>query len=109
MSQGLSRDRFFHGLYFSTVGEDVEKNDFLENIPPECLSNYVPPTPSPTPEPTPTPTPTPEPTATPTPEPTATPAPAQADGISPLLLALLGVICLLSVCLVILLLRRRRS
>ena len=38
-----------YGLYFSTVGEDVEKNDFLENIPPECLSNYVPPTPSPTP------------------------------------------------------------
>lgn len=81
-----------YGLYFSTVGEDVEKNDFLENIPAECLSNYVPPTPSPTPEPTPTPTPTPtpeptptltpEPTPTPTPEPTAvptfTPAPTEA-------------------------------
>ncbi len=42
-----------YGLYFSTVGEDVAKNDFLENIPPECLSDYVPPTPSPTPEPCP--------------------------------------------------------
>ena len=76
-----------YGLFFTTVGEDVEKNDFLENIPPECLSNYVAPEPTPTPEPTATPeptstpeptptpeiTPTPEPTAEPTPEPTADP------------------------------------
>ena len=40
-----------YGLYFSTVGEDVNRNDFLENIPPECLSNYMPPESSPSPEP----------------------------------------------------------
>lgn len=62
-----------YGLAFSTVGEDVQKNDFLENIPPESLSNYVPPTPEPTEEPTPEPTPTEEPTAEPTPEPTDVP------------------------------------
>lgn len=66
-----------YGLYSSTVGEDVAKNDFLENIPPECLSNYVAPTPAPTPEPTATPEPTPVPTEVPTPEPTFTPAPTE--------------------------------
>ena len=65
-----------YGLYFTTVGEDVEKNDFLENIPPECLSNYVAPEPTPTPEPTPAPTPEPTPEPTPTPTPTAEPTPA---------------------------------
>lgn len=30
-----------YGLYFSTVGEDVAKNDFLENIPPQCLTTYA--------------------------------------------------------------------
>lgn len=30
-----------YGLYFSAVGEDVEKNDLLENIPPECLTTYA--------------------------------------------------------------------
>ena len=66
-----------YGLVFSTVGEDVRKNDFLENIPAEDLSDYVPPTPEPTPEPTPAPTPepTPEPTEAPTPAPTEAPAP----------------------------------
>lgn len=64
------------GLVHSTVGEDLAKNDFMENIPSYDLSNYgvvgfdpnapgstLPPTPtpSPTPMPTPTPTPTPEP------------------------------------------------
>ncbi len=62
-----------YGLVFSTVGDDVQKNDFLENIPPESLSNYIPPTPAPTPEPTPTLEPTPEPTEAPTAEPTAEP------------------------------------
>lgn len=65
-----------YGLYSTTVGPDVEKNDFLENIPPELLSNYVAPTPAPTEEPTPTPEPTPEPTEEPTPEPTEEPTPA---------------------------------
>ncbi len=63
-----------YGLYATTVGEDVEKNDFLENIPAECLSDYVAPEPPPTPEPTPEPTPAP--TVEPTPEPTAAPATA---------------------------------
>ncbi len=40
-----------YGLYATTVGEDVAKNDFLENIPPECLSTYA--APDSTPEPTP--------------------------------------------------------
>lgn len=62
-----------YGLKFSTVGDDAEKNDFLENIPDELLSNFVP-----TPEPTVEPTPTPTPTAVPTPAPTATPDPAAA-------------------------------
>ena len=66
-----------YGLYFTTVGEDVEKNDFLENIPSECLSNYVAPEPTATPEPTetPEPTPTPESSPEPTPEPTSAPTP----------------------------------
>ena len=29
------------GLYFSTVGEDVAKNDFLENIDPNASANYL--------------------------------------------------------------------
>lgn len=62
-----------YGLYSTTVGPDVEKNDFLENIPPECLSDYVAPEPTPTPVPTPEPTPTPVPTLPPTPEPTEEP------------------------------------
>lgn len=62
-----------YGLYSSTVGADVQKNDFLENIPPEMLSNYVPPTPTPTA----TPAPTPEPTAVPTYTPVL---PAEATG-----------------------------
>lgn len=62
-----------YGLVFSAVGEDVQKNDFLENIPPEDLSDYVPPTPEPTEEPTPTPEPTPVPTEAPTPAPTEAP------------------------------------
>lgn len=40
------------GLAFSTVGLDVEKNDFIENIPVISLSNYVHPEPEPTTEPT---------------------------------------------------------
>lgn len=65
------------GLYYTTVGSDVEKNDFMENIDPTTLTNYVAPTPTPepTPEPTPTPTPTPAPTDTPSPVPAVTPSP----------------------------------
>ncbi len=33
------------GLFSSTVGPDVNKNDFLENIPEQCLSNWVEPQP----------------------------------------------------------------
>ncbi|MBO5249013.1 MAG: PIG-L family deacetylase [Clostridia bacterium] len=35
------------GLYSTTVGEDVLKNDFLENIPPQCLTTWVEPEPEP--------------------------------------------------------------
>ncbi len=38
------------GLYSTTVGEDVLKNDFLENIPEECLTTYIPPEPEIPPE-----------------------------------------------------------
>ena len=33
------------GLYSTTVGPDVQKNDFLENIPAECLTTWVEPEP----------------------------------------------------------------
>lgn len=68
------------GLYYTTVGPDVEKNDFMENIDPTTLTNYVAPTPTPEPttEPTPTPTPTPAPTDTPSPVPVVTPSPEPA-------------------------------
>ena len=88
MINGIKNDKYSpaeYGLAFSTVGEDVMKNDFLENIPPECLSNYIPPTPAPTEEPTeePTPEPTPEPTEVPTAEPTAEPAEAKTPQPAP--------------------------
>ncbi len=35
------------GLYSTTVGPDILKNDFLENIPAECLTNWVEPEPEP--------------------------------------------------------------
>lgn len=80
----LCRKQYDPGLYglgFSTVGADVNCDDFMENIPAEDRSDYVPPTPSPTPEPTPTPVPTPEPADTPAPTavPTeeSTPVPAK--------------------------------
>ena len=60
MTDGYGDCRQF-GLYRSTVGEDVNKNDLLEHIVFE-------------PDPTPTPEPTPEPTEVPTPEPTEIPA-----------------------------------
>ena len=88
------------GLYFTTVGEDVVKKDFLENIDPDASANYVAEhaaeiaayplwpevTAAPTPEPTPGPTPEPakdaEPAAAPeaTPEPTAAPQAASERG-----------------------------
>lgn len=65
------------GLYYSTVGADEKKNDFLENIPPVLFVNYVPPTPEPTMEPIPAPTPSPSPTPVPAPTepPVSTPIP----------------------------------
>ncbi|MDO4568362.1 MAG: PIG-L deacetylase family protein, partial [Clostridia bacterium] len=53
-----------YGLAFTTVGYDVAKNDMLENIPAQALTNYVAPTPTPTQEPTPTPLATVEPIQT---------------------------------------------
>ena len=87
-------DNALFGLYFTTVGEDVAKNDFLENIDPDASAKYLEahpeaadlvmkarllargetapdPTEAPTPEPTEEPTP--EPTEAPTPEPAAAP------------------------------------
>ena len=58
-----------YGLAYTAVGPDALGGDFFENIPPEDLTDYVPPTPSPTPEPTPDPTP--PPTEAPAPEPAA--------------------------------------
>lgn len=60
-----------YGLAFTAVGPDEQGGDFFENIPPESLTGYIPPSPSPTPDPTPPPTETP--TPAPTPEPTAEP------------------------------------
>lgn len=53
-------------LAYTTVGEDAQKNDLLENIPTNTLLSYAlaTPAPTPTPEPTPTPSPTAEPTPT---------------------------------------------
>ena len=60
------------GLYRSTVGEDVKKNDLLENL---VVENGTVHTATPVPTPTPTPSPTPEPTDTPEP----TPVPTQTE------------------------------
>lgn len=76
-------DPGLYGLAFSTVGEDVNCDDFMENIPAENRTDYVPPTPSPTPEPTPTPTPSPTPEPTPTPTPSLTPAPTEVPATEP--------------------------
>lgn len=95
-----------YGLHSTTVGPDVNKDDFLENIPPELLSDYVAPTPTPDPTPEPTstptptlaPTPTPEQAAAPTSAPTPTPDPAPTRTDTPYLLlsaALLAVLLLL--------------
>jgi len=54
-------------LSYSTVGEDVLKNDLLENIPVDSLFNFVSPTPVPTETPAPIPTSTPVPVSTPVP------------------------------------------
>ncbi len=84
-------DNALFGLYFTTVGEDVAKNDFLENIDPDASAKYL----EAHPEaadlvmkarllargetaPDPTEVPTPEPTEEPTPEPTEAPTPEPA-------------------------------
>lgn len=118
------------GLYYTTVGLDVEKNDFMENIDPITLSNYVEPTPTPEPTPEPTEEPTPVPADTPaptdTPEPTAVPqtqmravetavptnAPASeassGNGLGIVLLALAVLLVILLLAAVVLLLKRRK-
>lgn len=66
------------GLVYSSVGEDVQKNDFMENVPlSELSSEGVEEVLSSDPIAASTPAPTPEPTAEPTPEATPTPAPVQ--------------------------------
>ena len=39
---GDSYDSTVYTLAYSTVGEDARDGDFLENIPLESLSNYIP-------------------------------------------------------------------
>ena len=60
-----------YGLAYTTVGTDELGGDFFEHIPPQDLTDYIPPTPSPTPDPTPPPTeaPTPVPVSEPAAEP----------------------------------------
>lgn len=58
-------DNSLFGLQLSTVGEDVEKNDFFENIPENASAEYLANAPTPAPTPEPTPVPTPEPTEEP--------------------------------------------
>lgn len=107
-----------YGLYFSTVGADVEKDDFLENIPPELLSNYVAPAPEPTPAPTFTPAPAAAQSASPTAEPIPaaepmpaaepTPPPASRPMAGAALLALdAALLCVLLALLLLLVVRRR--
>ena len=109
-----------YGLKFSTVGDDANKDDFLENIPAELLSNFVPtpePTPASTPEPASTPTSASTPTPASTPEPAdaqalATPAPADAAAETPEDRTLLYVLIAAGLILtgaVLLLLEARRS
>lgn len=120
-----------YGLYFSTVGMDVAKDDFFENIPKTLLSNYREPTPEPTLAPTVTPTIAPpsisavpiavitlEPTVEPTAEPTIAPAPSvesaplQADSalpIFPILLIAAAAAIAIIIVLIILLARRRKG
>lgn len=69
--EGGSTSCLRFGLYRTLVGEDVAKNDFLENITPEAVRSLNPQAyPTPTPEPTATPALTPQ----STPEPTRSPA-----------------------------------
>lgn len=65
-----------YGLAFSSVGADVSCNDLLENIPADCLSDFVP---TPSPEPTATPAPMAGSTAIPSAEPTSDTMPEPAD------------------------------
>ncbi len=69
-AEGSQYDCRKFGLYYTSVGPDVKKDDFLENIPPEDLVTTTPPTTAPPP------TTTAEPTATTTAPPTTTRAPA---------------------------------
>lgn len=65
VKNGGQYDNSVFGLQLSTVGEDVEKNDFFENIPENASEEYL----ANAPTIAPTPAPTPEPTSEPTTEP----------------------------------------
>lgn len=54
-TNGVKYDNRVFGLVHTTVGEDVRKDDFLENIYEPKSYVPIPPTPAPTPEPTPVP------------------------------------------------------
>lgn len=101
------------GLYYTTVGLDEKKDDFMEHIDPATLTNYVPPTPTPSPEPTPEPTPTPTctpaPTKMPTPE-TALSADPQSEGESlNRYILLVAAVLLLVACAGLVLLKRKSA
>jgi LmbE family N-acetylglucosaminyl deacetylase len=97
------------GLAYTMAGVDMIGGDFMENIDPAVLSNYIAPTPSPSPTAAPTIEPTPSPTAAPSPAPAAeeeTGAPAAADGS----LWLMGaVLMLLALCIAALTLQLRKK
>ena len=96
------------GLAYTMVGTDETGGDFLENIDPSRLSDYVAPTPSPTPEPTPTPTLAPTITPSLAPETTPEPAAQTASHGSLLLLGVVLVLIVLCITALVLLLKRER-
>lgn len=91
-----------YGLYRSLVGDDILKNDFLENILPEPT-----PTPEPTPEPTPTPISTPK--STPAMEPVNSPQPSGGMPNYTLLFILLGIAVILFLILIALIICNRKK
>jgi len=97
------------GLAYTMVGTDEIGGDFLENIDPSRLSDYVAPTPSPTPEPTPAPTPSPTVAPSPTPETTPETDAQTMDRGSLLLLGVVLTLIVLCAVMLVLLCRKRRG
>lgn len=98
------------GLAFTLVGFDDGAGDFFEHIPPERLTSYVAPTPSPEPSPEPTPEPTPkrEPTPTAAPQPSEALASDSAETHTLLIALIVLFVLALCCCIAYILLRRAR-